>query len=1010
MLNPATNPNRQSVKFNNVFRNTGIEVSEKTTGKIFNDINFATNWESIYVKPSDLSFGNVSIGMRKLTEPTLLVTTKQSKMAFVLATTEEPIYIRPFEFNSEEYGFLLAYTLVPLISPEFVYYLCKYKYWDRIVNNINKSRVVYKEHKTIWEVIDGSVSWNHIGKDVLWIGHEENQSSIGVWESVFPLTAPMLKNAIGDFRLPSPEKQEELIKAAKTQDKKIASYSHPKCSVSELVNKYLTLEFNKGLTFSSSGVDLLLECYLIAAGDSANEEVKDILFNNNFIEGVFTQEELSFLAEHLDEVFDIIICKNSIRTEYSPNFIQPQEVTDFMCEMASFPMDVIVYNPFAGADSFALVLPNPIEGEELDRISWALGQIRLFANGVTSRSHFELGDSFKSIESNKKYRAIISSPAYLAEKGNKIGDIVGMLYNKLEDGGTLVCLVNQSFLFENVGISSQIRKRLIEDKAMKAVFNIPNNIFTWSGVNQSVIVITKGIENEHVILGDASDYTRFAKSNYRQTTFDWEQFVMDMEEDIIDFGERGNYVIDGDIATIVNYSEILDLNLSPNIYLSPKPENGISLSSVATEIKECREDGTADYYIVGSSLPEALHRKPFILPKRIDKKSSSKGYQVSIKGDAVLLAIVSGNVRTVYVEDFHGTIAFPGGFIKVLKPGVGVSAKYLAALLSTKIVADQIRSQAMGLTIPRLNKLDLSHIIVPDYNTVEERQKLISEVLSSEMSELETELKDTLETHKREVRSTRHAMIQTLSALSSNWGQLKRFADKNGGQINYSDSIGQVNPISIENLLESIGYAISTLERQVESLRFEKADWGKDVEINPYVFINEYISTHSTPDVKMVNVGSDNTADIPELNDETGEVTFYHTDAMSFFSAPKRLLERIFNNIVSNAKAHGFTSEIQCPEIRFDWQEVNGDVVITVANNGRSLKDGVTSDDVLMSGFSTSLNESSSDGTLHSGHGGFEIKSLMEGLGSVEVLSEPSAEFPVIYKLTFTNTNTVLIC
>ena len=73
------------------------------------------------------------------------------------------------------------------------------------------------------------------------------------------------------------------------------------------------------------------------------------------------------------------------------------------------------------------------------------------------------------------------------------------------------------------------------------------------------------------------------------------------------------------------------------------------------------------------------------------------------------------------------------------------------------------------------------------------------------------------------------------------------------------------------------------------------------------------------------------------------------------------------------------------------------------------MKDGVTSEDVLMSGFSTSLNEIAADGTLHSGQGGFDIKSLMEGLGSVEILSEPDTEFPVIYKLTFTNTNTVRI-
>jgi hypothetical protein len=54
-----------------------------------------------------------------------------------------------------------------------------------------------------------------------------------------------------------------------------------------------------------------------------------------------------------------------------------------------------------------------------------------------------------------------------------------------------------------------------------------------------------------------------------------------------------------------------------------------------------------------------------------------------------------------------------------------------------------------------------------------------------------------------------------------------------------------------------------------------------------------------------------------------------------------------------------------------------------------------------MSGFTTALNEVSGDGTLHSGHGGFEIKSLMESLGAVKVISQPEEEFPVAYRLTF---------
>lgn len=1004
MLNTTSNTAAQSVKFNDIFRSTGVEVTGTTIGKVFDESNFSQDWDGIYIKPSALPMGNVTIGMRKLTKPTLLVTTKQSQMAFVLATEKDPVFIRPFENPSDENGYLLAYTIMPHVSPEFVYYMCKYDYWNKIINNIGC--IEYKENGIVWGVVDGDVSWNHIGEGVLWCGYSENPNETCSFESAFPLTAQMIKDKIGDFILPSIDEQNKLIEAAKGQEAKFASYAEPKYSVGELVDRYTMYGHMHGL-FRNSSIRLLLECYILSAGENVNKDVVKILADFPFQEGVLSEEEMQFLSVHLEEVVQRVISSKDVSFHPSFGFVQPQEVTDFMCSLTSFPEDEVVYNPFAGADSYAIALPNPVDGEEIEQTSWALGQIRLYAAGATSRTNIKLGDSFASMADNKKYKAIITSPAYLMETGQRIGNVVSHLYDKLEDGGTLVCIVSAGFLFDQSQASKSIRTKLVEDKALKAVISLPSNIFTGTGISQAAIVISKGVEKEDIVFADASGYTRFAKSVYRQTTFDWEQFVKDMEDDLVDFGERGEYVVEDDVATIVKYNDVIASNLTPEFYLAPKPKDGKPLSDFAREIKESRGNGHTDYNLIGSSLPEALHSKPFVPQKGMEKKATSARTHVAISGDAILIAIVSGKVRTVYVENFHDKIAFPPGFIKALQPAEGVSAQYLAALLSTKMVADQITAQAKGLTIPRLNRLDLSQVIVPDYQTEEERQKLINDVLTSEMGDMALELHEAHERYKREVRSTRHAMIQTLSSLSSNWQQMSMFAQKKGGQINFNDIVGRVNPISVKNLMDSIGYAISTLERQVESLRLEKADWGEEVSINPYRFIEDYIKTHSSPNIRMVNVGNDNTADIPDINEETGDVTYYHTDAMNVFTAPMRLVERIFNNIVANAKAHGFTSDKSDNEIRFDWQEVHGDIVITIANNGLPLKEGVTSDDVLMSGFSTAFNESSSDGTLHSGQGGFEIKSLMEGLGSVEVKSEPDAEFPVIYRLTFTNTNTV---
>lgn len=978
MLNTNSTSAAQSLNIANVLLSAKWQkVADADHGHVFTPDYFASGWDSIYVNPSDLKLGNVSKGMRKFVAPTLLITSEKSHMAYVLASEDMPVYIQSEYMKDKNLGYIMAFAMSPEISPEYMFYACKFNLWNRLLlNRIGAD--------------DYCHSWNSVG-----IADYDPQHGEIV------ITPEDIIRSLGEISIHSIAQQKELVKSAKEQE---AIVEETRFNVSDLVNRYQFLAHQGGI-FNKSGLGLLVEAYRIAAGNWANPEVLNILSEYKFKNDILSLSELGFLSKHLNEVFALVISSNGTTFHPSDGFVQPQEVTDFMCKMASFPENVTVYNPFAGADSYAIALPNHIVGEEMNCMAWALGQIRLFANCADKRAEIALADSFESMKSSDKFSAIITSPVYLMDEGHEISDIVRMLYGKLEDRGKMACIVSANFLFRKDNKVRSVRESLIKDKAIASIVMLPSNIFTGSSIAQAAIVLTKGIENEEIHFGDASGHTRFAKSVYRATTFDLESFMDAFIADIEDTQE-GYEPCEDQTGIAVSYDKLVGSDLTPSLYLAPKPKNGVPLSDLVEEMPELRgKDISAEYFLTGSSLPAAMHRKPFVPVKVEDGKVSTAKKHVQVPENAVILAIVSGNIRTVYTEGFTGKIAFPAGFIKVLKPINGISAKYLAAVLSTKIVADQIKAQTVGLTIPRLNKLNLNQILVPVHGTVEEREKLIAEVLSSEMSDLEGELQETLDSQKREVRSTRHAMIQTLSALSSNWEQLKMFAELHEEGIKLSDTIGRINPISVKDLMGSIGYAMSTLQRQVESLRFEKPDWGKDTEINPYKFINDYIATHSSPSVRMVNIGNDNVADFPYFDDETGDAKYHHTDDAEIFYAPVRLLERIFNNIVANAKAHGFNADSTNNEIRFDWNSEDGGIVITIANNGRPLKEGVSGEDVLMSGFTTALNENASDGTLHSGQGGFEIKSLMNGLGNVEVISQPDAEFPVIYKLTFEKTN-----
>ncbi|MBD5356896.1 MAG: N-6 DNA methylase [Bacteroides sp.] len=968
------------------------QTADDAFGNVFNPKYFATDWNSIYYKPSilDSEYLKTKKGMRKLTMPTLLITSKQAKMVYLLATNNIPIYI-PSEYEKHpDYGYLMAFRLSLYSSPEYIFYCCKSGEWDRLLKRrINRYNDVY--------------NWNNVGI----VGCDAQFGEIKI-------TPEEIVRNIGKISIPTINEQEQLIVVAQKHDNKIHKLISQPFEVVDLVRHYTR---KASLFHPQPSLGLMTKLYHLAAGNHANLEVLTAMRQYEFQSNILNEKEIAFLTENLDKVVDQVLVSDDMARQRADGFIQPQEVTDLMCHVASFSEDVTVYNPFAGAASYGLKLHNRVVGEEINPISWAIGQIRLFAHQSEKRVDITLGDSFIELHSAKKYPAIIASPAYLYQEGQEITDIVSRLYAKLEDGGKMVCIVTGGFLYTKNNSATQLRELLIKDHAIKSVIMLPSNIFMGTSVPQALIVLSKDGRNHEIEFGNATDYVQYAKSIYRTTTLDLERFIDEFEFEIEDT-QNGEDITENQTGAAIVYSELIGSDLRPSIYLTPKPGDGIALSELATSVPELTcDDIQPEYYITNTSIPEAMHYKPFVPTATENEHISSNLSCVVLEDSAVILTLANGKLRTVYTDGFVGKVAFPAGTMKILQPREGVSAKYLAALLACDILAEktdeippnmilnQIKAQIEGAIIPALDQLELSRINLLNIVNAESRDQFIICIIAAEWDTLSEEIQKAYEIHKREVRSTRHAMIQTLAALSSNWEQLNFFTEMKGGKLNLSDIIGRINPMPVKDLMGSIAYSISTLQRQVEALRFEKSDWGKPIAINPHQFINGYITTNSTPSVRMVNIG--NESSIQDFCDETSQTLHKFQAIQRIFYAPERLLERIFDNIVANAMAHGFCLDHKNNEIRFDWMSENGNIVITIANNGLPLKEGVSCSDVLMSGFSTALNEEGLDETLHSGQGGFEIKSLMEGLGSVEVISKPEAEFPVIYKLTFEKTDIV---
>jgi type I restriction enzyme M protein len=908
-------------------------------------------------------------------------------MAYVLASEENPVYI-PYEYKRDaKLGYLMAFRISPMITPEYLYYMCKYDEWKKFLSKIAKNEKESYGIEPHWNLVEITGDYDPISN------------------RFFELNAETLVRNLGDITIPALEVQGQRVAAAKNQAITEAKRDKQSPSVADILpalNKYM----DATRTIFADGprrIGLLRELYKLAADTEANEKVLQILRVDQypFTENVLSHKEMSTLTKYIDTVFNLLISPAEFSWAREGGWMQPQEVTDFMVSLADFKKDSVVYNPFAGLASYSIALNGyNVVGEELDSTTWAIAQIRLFANGVSS--NINLADSFTQIERAVTFDSIISSPIILKDAGRKPLDILMQLYKKLNDGGQLVCIVPTNTL-QPMSDNSKDRAQLIQEQSVKSIITLPNNIFAGTSTSMSVIVLTKGIKNDVIFFGNASGYTRFSRSFSRMTSFDWQRFVRDMQDSIETYADWG-HVTEGCVSAPIPYEQLKGDNLMPAPYLVPIPENGILLSEIAEIIRRDHKNNTkANFIVKPSDIPANLHDRPYVPQTNNSSEIFRSSYTIDC--DVAILSPSQYGYKSVYLQDFHGSIDAPVGLLYFLKPKSGVSARYLAALFATKKVADQIKAASSSTILTRISSTSLMNIVIPQHKTSEEREQLISEVISSEMSEKERELSSRLNMLNTGLRTTRHAMAQTWLALQSNWELLRLFMQGNGGQMSLSDIIGIVNPISVENMMATISHSLITLNNQINSLKLEHVNWGEAKDIYPIAFINQYIAKHSNPRYKMINVGTAAPVNILLYKDETDESGAQYIDALEKFKAPKRMVELIFDDIIANAVAHGFTENRDDYCIVFDCTSTAEGIVITIANNGNPFKNGVTGEMVLTRGFTTELSSNNKNGKIHSGQGGFEIKELMNGLGKVKVISDPDSEYPVIYELTFTDIN-----
>ena len=792
---------------------------------------------------------------------------------------------------------------------------------------------------------------------------------------------------------------------------------------------------------------LLGHFYVEVAGENAEQDVLDQLLPDVYDKTIFTEEEESFLKSHFKEMVNYIIqtpCDENLkwvhRHDGKDALSIPNEVLELIRSRVHIASDSNVYYP---KTAFAQ-LANLFDGCTfyVDTMFYAWTRIALYANNIDAK---ELdGNSMP-----QPYDAIVSYLPKISEDSNTIRHICEA-YNNLAHSGKLILLCPSGLLAEDASSKAQketlesnmggeftkaeldkakvtgdicavLRRLLVEDTSIKEIIQLPrvmsNN--ATSGT-YCLLIAEKGYEDDATLIDARTASNDTDAKNFTQS-FDVAKFDAILKNEGKDPNTGLRKVVK------VSAKDLSQHLLIPEVYTVERPletENPVRLSSLcALESKLVRDVQfdlpentpcvskddltplfTGDLDVSKIKTADCPNNPPFVEGSRdyaFDKDGKfidDFGHQVDTKKGLHVLdyrrsTFLDGKSDVVLYErsaEHGGRVAVVRATCKpyavstgilVFHPKAGADVNILAATLRLPIVSRQLVAyQGYGVE----NHLD--DILVPTDKRIigDERQKMLKE--QDVVGDLEVKLTN----KEKSLRMRKHALTQSLSSIKAMFVALNTYRKRRGGRLNDLDVISRIQGTTVQDAFEFIHKGIFEMMPALEHIADVEYSFSKAESFDPEEFMEKFIAKEEKgwlnfkPVVTWKKGSNKSKYDIMDVENRFVEIA--KGQPLNRITFPKDALEKIFENIISNAKAHAFTDDTRKDyQLKFSWHTEYPSLIIEITTS------------LLEYGVSTALHH---DG--HNGIGCNEIDSIMRQYnGKVAIVSTPKKSFTVKYVLTF---------
>ena len=747
---------------------------------------------------------------------------------------------------------------------------------------------------------------------------------------------------------------------------------------------------------------LLVTLYKRIAGENTDQNILEALskYTAAFYTNALNEEEMDFLANHFSKVSTFIF--NNFADKYTKGWIgrPTQKVYEIIEKLKKVEAGKTIFIGGAGLCDMALLFPNcTIKGyseydffeEHIgDKEMWALGQIRLFAAGIKSEI--------------KPFHEDTKNSQYMSDVDIAIFDTADRYSYPFSNGSEHLFQYmkpNSKFLLfldkQNAAGNSMagLTKMLVEKKCIYSIvsFEEPNAIFGTNTTKTTICVCAnKAVSNVVCIKNDATGDLIQLSANMLDPTILWPSYYLTAKS------KEGIA-----LSEIVSFQDLKPKNM----------EDIVFKKTTFNDEKECIEwilsDKEKNILVVAPTnlstrYEDAKLCKEILHPAGDPLFEKQLGLLCNIMQPCVLLYGRKDKLVAGYIKDLpsEGIVAYRQ--FACLVPKEGIDVRYVAALLLTPEVKNQIMSICEGEVDAQLFPLIMDKIIVPN-NTDLERATFLSEANYNAFESSRKELEQEHKSYIKAVRMRKHALTQSASSIEATFYALNAYRERKNGTISDNERISRIAQTTVKDAFEYLSKATKDLLVKLDHIADVEYTFTKPEWINPEEFVESYIQKHENgwvnfkPVVKWAK--GHNLAD-KDLTDLSGETILHKGEPIYTMMFPRDALKQILDNIVSNAISHGFIDKsYHNYQLRFSWETDGTALKMCVENNGAPIPSDRSTSSLLEYGVSTSLNSKG-----HHGIGCNEIDSIMRKYdGKIELVSSPDDEFRVKYILTFNRTN-----